>query len=187
MSYNLKQNADGSAEYVGDDGLEAFKAMPVSQLTAGTGITTGTGTVYRSSCFKQGGIIHLQILVDLTGLRSTAAGDIIGVNGTSLDCHLGEIPAGTWLTGRVTCLEAPAGGDPDIDIYMAVESTGSEDQAITALDETILANTGDHTLGSEVVFSAVPTAGEYFYLVAGATTDADYTAGKLLIEVLGYE
>ena len=50
---------------------------------AGTGITGGTGTIYRSSVMRQGGIITTRILIDLTGLRSTASGDIIGVNGTS--------------------------------------------------------------------------------------------------------
>ena len=50
---------------------------------AGTGITGGTGTVYRSSVIREGGVIKTNILIDLTGLRSTANGDIIGVDGTS--------------------------------------------------------------------------------------------------------
>ena len=48
---------------------------------AGTGITGGTGTIYRSSVIREGGIIKTSILIDLTGLRSTGSGDIIGVNG----------------------------------------------------------------------------------------------------------
>ena len=56
-----------------------------------TGITTGTGTIYRSSVQRVGGIITTRILIDLTGLRSTGSGDIIGVNGTSLVCHIGQI------------------------------------------------------------------------------------------------
>ena len=36
--------------------------------TAGTGITTGTGTVYAASAVKIGGFIHTSILIDLTGL-----------------------------------------------------------------------------------------------------------------------
>ena len=176
MSYNTRPLANNAVEYVKDDGLSAWKAMPVSQMEAGTGITTGSGTVYRSSS-----------IIDLTGLRSTAGGDIIGVNGTALVCHFGIIPEGTYLTGRVTCLEAPAGGDPDINIYMAVEGTGVEDAPISGLVETLLVNTGDHTLGSVNVFTGMPVAGQYFYLVAGATTDADYTAGKLLVEMESYE
>ena len=70
---------------------------------------------------------------------------------------------------------------------MAVEGTGVEDAPISGLVETLLVNTGDHTLGSVNVFTGMPVAGQYFYLVAGATTDADYTAGKLLVEMESYE
>jgi hypothetical protein len=157
---------------------------------AGTGITGGTGTIYRSSVMRSGGIITTRILIDLTGLRSTASGDIIGVNGTSNVCHIGQITAarnGTILTGSMECFEAPAGGDPDINVHSATESTGVEDGAISDLTETLLVNAGDATLGSKVFFTAVPAADEFLYLTLGDTTDADYTAGKLLIELMGYE
>ena len=160
------------------------------ETEAGSGIITGTGTIYRSSVHRQGGIIRTNILVDLTGLRSTAAGDIIGVDGTTDPCHLGQIPfglCGTPLAGSMKCLEVPTGGDPDIDLYAADEATGSEDDAITGLTETQLTNGGDHVLGDEDIMTAFPTTGQYLYLVAGATTDADYTAGKFLIELLGYD
>jgi hypothetical protein len=157
---------------------------------AGTGITTGSGTIYRSSVQRSGGIITTRILIDLTGLRSTGSGDIIGVNGTALVCHIGQITAarnGTILTGSMECFEAPAGGDPDINIHSATESTGVEDGAISGLTETLLVNSGDATLGSKVFFSAVPAADQFLYLTTGAATDADYTAGKLFIELMGYE
>tara|TARA_Y100001938_G_scaffold136823_1_gene200260 strand:+ start:16570 stop:17196 length:627 start_codon:yes stop_codon:yes gene_type:complete len=157
---------------------------------AGTGITGGTGTIYKSSVLRSGGIITTSILIDLTGLRSTASGDIIGVDGTSNACHIGQITAarnGTILAGRMTCFEAPAGGDPDINIHSATEATGVEDGAISDLTETLLVNAGDASLGSVVILSAVPAADSYLYLTLGATTNADYTAGKLLIELYGYE
>ena len=105
-------------------------------------------------------------------------------------CHIGQITAarnGTILTGSMECFEAPAGGDPDINIHSATESTGVEDGAISGLSETLLVNSGDATLGSKVFFSAVPAADEFLYLTTGAATDADYTAGKLFIEMMGYE
>jgi hypothetical protein len=157
---------------------------------AGTGITGGTGTIYRSSVIREGGIIKTSILIDLTGLRSTANGDIIGVDGTSNVCHIGQITAarnGTILAGRMTCFEAPTGGDPDINVHSATEGTGVEDGAISDLTETLLVNSGDLALGTVVTFSAVPAADEFLYLTLGATTNADYTAGKLLIELFGYE
>ena len=158
-------------------------------VEAGTGITTGSGTVYRTSVQRSGGIITTRILIDLTGLRSTGSGDIIGVNGTALVCHIGQITAaqnGTILTGSMECFEAPAGGDPDINIHSADEGTGVEDAAISGLAETLLVNSGDATLGSKVFFSAVPAADQFLYLTTGAATDADYTAGKLFIELMGY-
>ena len=157
---------------------------------AGTGITGGTGTIYRSSVIREGGIIKTSILIDLTGLRSTASGDIIGVNGTSNVCHIGQITAarnGTILAGRMTCFEAPAGGDPDINVHSATEGTGVEDGAISGLTETILVDSGDLAVGTIVTFTGVPAADEFLYLTLGATTNADYTAGKLLIELFGYE
>ena len=163
--------------------------LNVMATEAATGITTGTGTIYASSVVEVGGIVTTRILMDLTGLRSTAGGDIIGVDGTSLDCHIGRITAaknGTILTGKMICLEAPTGGDPDIDVYSATESTGSEDDAISGLTETLLVNSGDLTLGSLDVFAAVPAADEYLYLVCGTTTNADFTAGKIVIELEGY-
>jgi hypothetical protein len=159
-------------------------------VEAGTGITTGSGTVYRSSVQRVGGIITTRILIDLTGLRSTGSGDIIGVNGTALVCHIGQITAatnGTILTGSMECFEAPAGGDPDINIHSATEGTGVEDGAISGLAETLLVDAGDATLGSKVYFTAVPAADEFLYLTTGAATDADYTAGKLFIQLMGYE
>mgnify|MGYP001196141074 FL=1 len=174
---------------ISSTGVAAFNANTLS-TEAGTGITGGTGTIYRSSVIREGGIIKTSILIDLTGLRSTASGDIIGVNGTSNVCHIGQITAagnGTILAGRMTCFEAPAGGDPDINVHSATEGTGVEDGAISSLTETLLLNNGDSTLGKVGIFAAVPAADEFLYLTLGDTTDADYTAGKLLIELFGYE
>ena len=157
---------------------------------AGTGITGGTGTIYRSSVIREGGIIKTSILIDLTGLRSTASGDIIGVDGTSNVCHIGQITAarnGTILAGRMTCFEAPAGGDADINVHSATEGTGVEDGAISGLTETLLVDSGDLAVGTIVTFTGVPAADEFLYLTLGSTTNADYTAGKLLIELFGYE
>ena len=72
-------------------------------LSAGAGITGGTGTIYKSEVVKLGDIIHTNIIIDLTGLNSSAAGDIIGKQGTA-NCHLGQITAavnGTILFGEI--------------------------------------------------------------------------------------
>jgi len=174
---------------INSSGFASLDANTLS-VEAGTGITTGSGTIYRSSVQRVGGIITTNILIDLTGLRSTGGADIIGVNGTALVCHIGQLTAaqnGTILTGSMECFEAPAGGDPDINIHSATEGTGVEDGAISGLSETLLVNAGDATLGSKVYFTGFPAADEFLYLTTGAATDADYTAGKLFIQLMGYE
>ena len=189
VSKNATTGAFTTQSSISSAGVTSFDANTMA-VEAGTGITTGSGTVYRSSVQRVGGIITTRILIDLTGLRSTGSGDIIGVNGTSLVCHIGQITAarnGTILTGSMECFEAPAGGDPDINVHSATEGTGVEDGAIGDLTETLLVDAGDATLGSKVYFTAVPAADEFLYLTTGAATDADYTAGKLFIELMGYE
>ena len=189
ISKNGTTGAISTLSSINSSGFASLDANTMA-VEAGTGITTGSGTLYRSSVQRVGGIITTRILIDLTGLRSTGSGDIIGVNGTALVCHIGQITAatnGTILTGSMECFEVPAGGDPDINIHSATEGTGVEDGAIASLTETLLVNAGDATLGSKVYFTAVPAADEFLYLTTGDATDADYTAGKLFIQLMGYE
>ena len=133
----------------------------VTALSAGTGITGGTGTVYRSAVEKLGNIYHTKILIDLTGLASSGSGDIIGKAATA-NCHIGQITAavnGTVLSGKMTCMEAPAGGDPDINLWYADEATGTEDAAITGLsNQTQMCDSGDLALGSVISIPTPPAA-----------------------------
>ena len=161
-------------------------------MSAGTGITTGTGTVYAGSAVKVGGVYSTSILMDLTGLASSGSGDIIGKAATA-NSHIGQITAannGTILTGQLNVYEAPAGGDPDIDLWYADEATGTEDAAITGLSNQVqVMNNGDLTAASIDYFTAgtVPAADKYLYLVTGAATNADYTSGRILLEMWGYD
>lgn len=159
---------------------------------AGTGITTGTGTVCKSSVARSGAFFKTEIFIDLTGLNSmNTDGDIIGVNDTALVCHIGRITAaecGTIFHGRMTCLELPAGGDPNIALYSATEGTGVENGAIGSLTETALFDpAADWAHGNSFGLTAYPAANEYLYLVQGDATGTDgtYTAGKFLIELWG--
>jgi len=160
-------------------------------MSAGAGITGGSGTIYKSEVVKLGDIIRTNIIIDLTGLSSSAAGDIIGKAATA-SCHLGQITAavnGTILFGEINCLETPTTGEPDIDLYSATVSTGTEDVAISGLTETALLNTGaDWTLTKDpMALTTVPPANGYLYLVgSGGGTDAVYDAGKFLISLWGY-
>jgi len=169
-------------------GLLAYQNTETPALNVGTGITTGTGTICKANGGLMGGIYTMSILIDLTGLNSGGtAGDIIGVNGTALPCYIAQLPAMTVLGGRMTCLETPAGGDTDIDLYSATEGTGVEDSAITALTETQIINAGAQTRGTLTYFSADPATNAYFYLVGQGTANATYTAGRFLIEIFGVQ
>jgi hypothetical protein len=167
-------------------GALAYEDTETPALDVGTGITTGTGTICKANAGLMGGVYQMTILVDLTGLNSGGtAGDIIGVNGTALPCYIARLPAMTVLGGRMTCLELPAGGDTDIDLFSATEGTGVEDAAITGLTETQIINAGTQALGTVTYFAADPAANAYLYLVGQSTSDATYTAGRFLIEIFG--
>ena len=162
-------------------------------VSAGTGITTGTGTVYKSSVVKIGGIFETNIYIDLTGLSSNAPGDIIGKDGTA-NSHIGQITTavnGTIVGGYMQCLETPTTGEPDIDLFYADEATGTEDAAVSGLSNlvSVLASAADWTIAANVnmrPLSAIVAADKYLYLVGGGgTTDGVYDAGKYLIKLYG--
>jgi len=170
-----------------DAGLAAAADETANVMTAGAGFA-GTGTVYKTSIKKHGDLIHTSIFIDLTGAASSTTDlDIIGTSGVS---HIGQITAaknGTILGGRVTCLELPAGGADDIDLYSATEGTGAFDGGIGALAETALVTAGGAWASGTVKgLLAAPAANSYLYLTGGEDgTAAAYTAGQFLIELWG--
>jgi hypothetical protein len=156
---------------------------------AGVGITAGTGTVYETSVARNNGIVTTSIMIDLTGLSSGGtAGDIIGT-ATANAAFIAQITTadnGTVFGVKLTCYELPAGGDTDIDLYSATEGTGVEDVAISTLTETQIINSGTLALGT-TAFGTEIAANQYLYLVGQGTSNAAYTAGRLLIEIFGYD
>jgi len=161
-------------------------------MTVGTGISAVANAIVKHSVVTTGNIIETTIVLDLTGLNSgDADGDIIGKAATA-NCHYGQITAainGTILSGYMQCLETPAGGEPDIDLFTATVATGTEEALITALTETSLLTTAaDWTnLLAPKGLTVVPPADGYLYLVAsGGATNDTYTAGKFMIKLFGY-
>jgi hypothetical protein len=165
-----------------------------TEAAAAAGIE-GTAEIYitqverfKSDTSTNVNLVKTTIMLDLTGLASTAAGDIIGDADTGV-AYIGRVTtANTGVVFGVTmeCFEAPGGGDPDIDLYSATEATGVENDPISGLTETLIINGGDAAVGTRTVGGTI-VADQYLYLVAGAATNADYTAGRLIITILGYD
>ena len=189
----FKNNMTITGNLAVDGTVTSTGAITATEPTTGApgaaGITAGTGTIHGVTVTRSGSIIETKIVMDITGLTCGGAdGDIIGV-ASAADCHIGQITAaanGTIFAGYMRCLEVPAGGDPDINLYANVESTGTQDAAASGLTGTgILVNSGDLTLGGTVILTAFPAANEYLYLVDGTFTAAAYTAGKIEIVLYG--
>lgn len=158
-------------------------------VPAGAG-AQGTGGFYETSIERVGDLIYTNILIDLTGLASSTTDlDIIGVGSSA--AHIGRIvtaDSGTIIGGQMRCLEVPAGGVVDIDLYAATEGTGVFDGGIALLTETALVTSGGNwTLNRALGIAPDGVAADsYLYLTGGAGgTAATYTAGRILIELVG--
>ena len=170
--------------------LESFQHDGDTAMIPGTGISLGSGTICQGRVSRSGGLIKTEIFIDMTGLTSAAVGDIIG-KVTLANCHIGNLSAalnGTIVHGQITCLETPAGGDPDIDFYSTVtEATGTQDAAISGLTgEVVFTANGDWSaaIATPIALSALPGVG-YMYMVDAGGTAAIYTAGQFLLELWG--
>jgi len=177
---NLFADSDITAVSVQDSGTGS------NGLTAGVGITGGTGTVYHSWIERNGNIIKTSIYIDLTGLGSSAtANDIIGVAGGP--AHIGQITAarnGTIFAGKITCLETPTSNMNDLDLAASATGTDEFDAAVTS--PTVLVNTGGVSINAIEALALLPAANDYLYITSAQTTAvATAAAGILLIELYG--
>jgi hypothetical protein len=155
-------------------------------LTAGAGITGGTGTVYHSWIEKNGDIIKTSIYIDLTGLGSSAtADDIVGTG--SDPAHIGQITAsrnGTIFAGKITCLETPDTNLADIDLAASATGTGAFDEAVDT--PTVLVNTGGVSINAIEALTDFPADNDYLYITSAATAAVTTAAqGIILIELYG--
>ncbi len=164
-------------------------------MSGGVGFE-GIAETYVATVTTLGQMIKTDIWVDITGLNSQAQDlDIIGDDGTGVAwfAQLTAAKNGVIYKAWMSCLELPAGGDPNISLYEAVEATGVEDTLISALDETLLLNSQsdgtDWAAGDTFLLAAMPTADKYLYLVQGdgTGTNATYTAGRFHFEFWGWK
>jgi len=162
-------------------------------MAAGAGITAAVGGFSYHRVTKVGQLFKTEILLDITGLNDGGAGvtaAVVGKDGDVANCHIGQINAlinGTIIAGRMTCLEAPAGGHADVDLYTANEGTLAQDTAIAAATgEVQLVQAATWADGDMIPLDALPPDEDYLILTMGtAGSDADYTGGQFLIELWG--
>ena len=166
-----------------------------TEATASAGIE-GTAAVYvtqvnrlKSDVATNVNIVKTTIMIDLTGLKEGGtAGDIIGKDGSGV-AFIGKVTTanqGTVFGVTMTCVETPAGGSTDIDLFSATEGTGVNDTAIGDLTETQIINAGAASAGTVVAGGDI-AADQFLYLVSQGTGDAAYTAGRFLIEITGFD
>ena len=140
---------------------------------------------------KVGGTIVTSILIDLQGgFDGSASVDRVIGDGTEANAYIAELTKevnGIPILLEFGCVEVPTGGDPDINVDISATGTTSGGTAPTTT--TQMMNNGDLTLGyyNSVDAGAVMAAlsKKYVYLVAGAATNAAYTAGKIWIRITG--
>ena len=175
---------------------ETVDGMGVLAMEPGSGFSNGS-SVHKSSIKREGQFIKTTIFIDLTDLNSGGtAKDVIGKAATA-NCHIGQVTAaknGTIVAGRITCLETPTTGEPDIDIVENTLATLTEDTAFDAsgTSATICApgvdfiSTATANQFNTASFTTMPTADRYLYLATiDNATDNTYDAGKFLIEMWG--
>ncbi len=166
-----------------------------TEATGGAGIE-GTAAVYitqvnrlKSDVATNVNIVKTTIMIDLTGLKDGGtAGDIVGKDGSGV-AFIGKVTAanqGSVFGVTMTCVETPAGGSTDIDLFSATEGTGVNDTAIGDLTETQIINAGAASAGTMVAGGDI-AADQFLYLVSQGTGDATYTAGRFLIEITGFD
>ena len=169
----------------------AQKFVGNTGLVPGTGISGVAGAHKSWKEFIGNQVQKTSILIDLVGLASGGANDIIGKDGAAANCHIGQYTVatcGTLDSIKMSWLELAAGGDPDINLCSADEATLAENTALSAgTNPVTIINGGDGTATDNTKLSArtLATADQYLYLSNGASTDAAYTAGRLLIELCG--
>jgi len=168
-------------------------------VPAGPGIADA---IVSNTVRREGHKVVTEIVVDLGTSKATIAsvatdGHGIGVNGGGYS-YLTQIT--TAVNGFITyaemqCVEVPVGGAIDIDLAAADEGTfaynsnvdgGTNYQALITAGAVWTAGEIDHYAVAHGTAHDLDVADQYLYLIAGAATAGDYTAGKFVITLEGY-
>ncbi len=158
------------------------------ELSAGAGIKDA---IVSATQHRQGSQIITEIVMDLGTAKASIIGggadtDAIGV--VSKDASITQLTVakfGVITEMRVVCLEAPAGGDTDVDFHAhasAINTAASPTIAIsglaglTAVGQDVTADIDDNSL-----------ANDFLYITNGSGSGSGaMTAGKFVILIYGF-
>ena len=139
--------------------------------------------------WTQNGVIITEIEIDLSGLTSDGtATHVIGLADPGTDAaYLGKnviATNGYIYKVEVQCLEVPASGEPDILFVQgsAADETYGDTVANTA---TIADSAGPWALGEIITLTTGITENYYYYMEAGDSDSAAYSAGKFVFRTYG--
>lgn len=136
----------------------------------------------------QDGVIITQIKIDLTGLYDGGSvNDGIGLATTDY-CYIGQnvvATNGLIYKAELSCIETPAGGDPNINV---VENTDGEIAGDAAVGTDYVTGDGGDLSAGETIQKVDPaaTADDFYYLQIATSTGATYTAGQLIFTTWGH-
>lgn len=149
----------------------------------------GTGAAPKTYRWVENGVIITRIKIDLQGLTcGGSADDVIGLALGTPPAYIGRnvvATNGVIFKVEMSCIEVPAGGDPDINLVAGSVGTNVYDTAVT--NAAVILNSGDLAAGVTIQ-SLVPsiTANYYYYLTCGTSTAAAYTTGQVIITTYGH-
>lgn len=135
----------------------------------------------------ESGVIITQFSIDLTGLAASATGDdVIGLAAGGIAYFGQNVVAdnGVIFAMELICLEAPTGGDTDINVVANASGTLVYDGA----GGTTFGINGGVQAAGQTVANTVQglTANHYFYLTGGSTATGTYTAGQFIVTMYGH-
>jgi hypothetical protein len=117
---------------------------------------------------------------------SSSTGTHGNANFITLDNNTGSATEnGVITSGELICVEAPTGGENGIGLWYGTNATGSGDSM--ALNGAQLIAVADQVLGKDGTFDIdVNLDDKNIYLVSSGSTAADYTAGKFVLRLYGF-
>ncbi len=149
----------------------------------------GTAVDPATHRWTENGTIITEIKIDLTGLDSSGTeNDVIGLL-AGTPAYVGRnVVAVNGIIYRVemSCIELPAGGDADIILVQGSAADEAFDDTV-ANTAVLCDGTGDWVASETIINNApVITTNYYYYLTQGATDDATYTGGQVIIRTYGH-